>query len=344
MGPIQDRTVEELGVSDRAVTANRRMLLRAIEDHEAGLPTPGRATDDASARALTGPLAFDTIARADAWQEGWRDGRGETPRAFAVGRERGSCRGLSRCSTCSAPGRAARPASSSATGCGTTSDTRRRRRRQRVIDERGIELVRLSFPDQHGLLRGKTLTREAFFSALRGGTTAPSTLVVKDTACTTIYSVFEGRRLDRDRADGGRRRPAARPRPDDLPRAAVGAADGVGAVRHPLPRRPSGAVLDPPPARRPGRRPRRARLRAGRRARGRVPRLQSVATRRSATATSASPARRPRSRRSAAATSCCWRTRSTRSTTSCRRCATGSSASACRCCRSSTSSGRRSWS
>lgn len=62
---------------------------------------------------------------------------------------------------------------------------------QRVIDERGIELVRLSFPDQHGLLRGKTLTREAFASALRGGTTAPSTLVVKDTASNTIYSVFE---------------------------------------------------------------------------------------------------------------------------------------------------------
>ncbi|MDO8187844.1 aromatic ring-hydroxylating dioxygenase subunit alpha [Conexibacter sp. JD483] len=74
MGPIQDRTVERLGVSDRAVTANRRMLLRAIEDHEAGQPTPGRATDAASARALTGPLAFDTIARADAWQEGWRAG------------------------------------------------------------------------------------------------------------------------------------------------------------------------------------------------------------------------------------------------------------------------------
>ncbi len=74
MGPIQDRTVERLGVSDRAVTANRRMLLRAIEDHEAGLPTPGRPTDDASARSFTGPLAFDTIARADAWQEGWRAG------------------------------------------------------------------------------------------------------------------------------------------------------------------------------------------------------------------------------------------------------------------------------
>jgi glutamine synthetase len=62
---------------------------------------------------------------------------------------------------------------------------------QRVIDEVGIELVRVSFPDQHGLLRGKTLTREAFANALRSGVTAPSSLVVKDTACRTIYSVFE---------------------------------------------------------------------------------------------------------------------------------------------------------
>jgi glutamine synthetase len=62
---------------------------------------------------------------------------------------------------------------------------------QRVIDEVGIELVRVSFPDQHGLLRGKTLTREAFANALRSGVTAPSSLVIKDTACRTIYSVFE---------------------------------------------------------------------------------------------------------------------------------------------------------
>jgi phenylpropionate dioxygenase-like ring-hydroxylating dioxygenase large terminal subunit len=74
MGPIQDRTVERLGVSDRAVTANRRLLLRAIDDFDAGKPTPGRAIDPESAAALTGPLAFDTIARAESWQEGWREG------------------------------------------------------------------------------------------------------------------------------------------------------------------------------------------------------------------------------------------------------------------------------
>jgi glutamine synthetase len=61
----------------------------------------------------------------------------------------------------------------------------------RVIDEHGIELVRVSFPDQHGLLRGKTLTREAFGGALRDGTTAPSTLALKDTSGRTIYPVFD---------------------------------------------------------------------------------------------------------------------------------------------------------
>jgi glutamine synthetase len=63
---------------------------------------------------------------------------------------------------------------------------------QRVIDERGIELVRVCFADQHGLLRGKTLTREAFAAALRGGTTAPSSLVLKDTAGRSVYPVFDG--------------------------------------------------------------------------------------------------------------------------------------------------------
>ena len=47
MGRIQDRTVERLGVSDRAVTANRRLLLRAIDAFEAGRATPGRPIDDA---------------------------------------------------------------------------------------------------------------------------------------------------------------------------------------------------------------------------------------------------------------------------------------------------------
>ena len=72
MGRVQDRTKERLGVSDRAVTANRRMLLRAIDDHAAGKVTPGMATGEAGARALTGPLAVDMIAPASDWQDRWR--------------------------------------------------------------------------------------------------------------------------------------------------------------------------------------------------------------------------------------------------------------------------------
>jgi hypothetical protein len=59
-------------VSDRAVTANRRMLLRAIADHAAGKVTPGMARGEAEARALTGPIGVDMIAPAADWQDRWR--------------------------------------------------------------------------------------------------------------------------------------------------------------------------------------------------------------------------------------------------------------------------------
>jgi len=80
MGRIQDRTVERLGVSDRAVTANRRLLLRSIADHGAGKPTPGMVAGDVSPEALTGPLAVDMISPADGWHERWRDHEAERRR------------------------------------------------------------------------------------------------------------------------------------------------------------------------------------------------------------------------------------------------------------------------
>jgi phthalate 4,5-dioxygenase len=73
MGRIQDRTAERLGVSDRAVTANRRLLLRAIADHQAGKSTVGMAGSEADARALTGPQAVDMIASAGDWKQRWRE-------------------------------------------------------------------------------------------------------------------------------------------------------------------------------------------------------------------------------------------------------------------------------
>jgi len=65
--------VERLGVSDRAITAYRRQLLRAVDAFEAGRPTPGRPVDAAAARALTGPVAVDTLAPAEGWEDAWRD-------------------------------------------------------------------------------------------------------------------------------------------------------------------------------------------------------------------------------------------------------------------------------
>jgi glutamine synthetase len=61
---------------------------------------------------------------------------------------------------------------------------------RRVIDEIGIERVRLAFVDQHGVLRGKTVTREALPGALRDGIRAPSSLLLKDTSGRTVFPVF----------------------------------------------------------------------------------------------------------------------------------------------------------
>lgn len=61
---------------------------------------------------------------------------------------------------------------------------------RRVVDERGIDLVRLSFADQHGVLHGKTLTRDALWDGLAGATTVPSSLLVKDTSGRSVYPVF----------------------------------------------------------------------------------------------------------------------------------------------------------
>ena len=41
MGPIADRTIEHLGISDTAIVKIRRLLLQALKDHAAGKPLPG---------------------------------------------------------------------------------------------------------------------------------------------------------------------------------------------------------------------------------------------------------------------------------------------------------------
>jgi phthalate 4,5-dioxygenase oxygenase subunit len=72
MGPIQDRTREHLGTSDKVIMANRRTLLRAIEQVQQG-QLPPLALNAEQAAALTGPDTMDCIAPAQRWDAFWRE-------------------------------------------------------------------------------------------------------------------------------------------------------------------------------------------------------------------------------------------------------------------------------
>ncbi|MFK7996554.1 MAG: glutamine synthetase family protein [Granulosicoccus sp.] len=58
------------------------------------------------------------------------------------------------------------------------------------IEEHNIETVRVLFTDQHGILRGKTIVANKLVSVFRAGMTAPSTLILKDTAHNTTFPVW----------------------------------------------------------------------------------------------------------------------------------------------------------
>jgi glutamine synthetase len=75
---------------------------------------------------------------------------------------------------------------------GLWSDEQRRAAAEvmRRIETEGIELVRLSFPDLHGILRGKALLTAAMPSALADGCAVTSTLLLKDTSHKTVVPVF----------------------------------------------------------------------------------------------------------------------------------------------------------
>ena len=71
MGPIQDRTREHLGTSDKAIMANRRTLLQAIDDVALGKLPPGLANPEVAAQRI-GPDTVDGIAPAHDWQAWWQ--------------------------------------------------------------------------------------------------------------------------------------------------------------------------------------------------------------------------------------------------------------------------------
>jgi glutamine synthetase len=58
------------------------------------------------------------------------------------------------------------------------------------IEAHGLQAVRFSFADQHGVLRGKTLAAAEVKGALERGVTVTSTLLLKDTAHRTVYAAF----------------------------------------------------------------------------------------------------------------------------------------------------------
>jgi len=61
---------------------------------------------------------------------------------------------------------------------------------ERVIKKEKLEIVRFSFADQHGVLRGKALLASEAAGAMRNGVTMTTTLLAKDTAHRTVYPVF----------------------------------------------------------------------------------------------------------------------------------------------------------
>lgn len=69
---------------------------------------------------------------------------------------------------------------------------------------RGIEVVRFSFPDQHGILRGKSLVVGEAVKALYDGVALTTTLLAKDTSHKTAFPVFtRGGGFDIPQMQGG---------------------------------------------------------------------------------------------------------------------------------------------
>src|SRR5262249_18551438 len=61
---------------------------------------------------------------------------------------------------------------------------------ERAIKSQKLGLVRFSFADQHGVLRGKTLLAADAISAMQSGVSMTTTLLAKDTAHKSVFPVF----------------------------------------------------------------------------------------------------------------------------------------------------------
>ena len=61
---------------------------------------------------------------------------------------------------------------------------------ERRVRAEELEVVRLSFADQHGVLRGKSVVGPDVASVMRGGCSVTTSLLAKDTAHRTVFPVF----------------------------------------------------------------------------------------------------------------------------------------------------------
>jgi glutamine synthetase len=59
-----------------------------------------------------------------------------------------------------------------------------------LVEEQKLEVIRLSFPDQHGILRGKTLVASEALASLENGCSITTTMFAKDTSHRTVFPVF----------------------------------------------------------------------------------------------------------------------------------------------------------
>jgi glutamine synthetase len=63
-------------------------------------------------------------------------------------------------------------------------------RLHRITEEQKLETIRLSFADQHGILRGKTLVAADALNGLENGCSITTTMLAKDTSHRTVFPVF----------------------------------------------------------------------------------------------------------------------------------------------------------
>src|SRR5687768_13449744 len=75
-------------------------------------------------------------------------------------------------------------------GLWTAAQERAARAVEAQIRKLKLELIRFSFADQHGVLRGKTVVASEAGKLLRAGVSMTTTLLAKDTSHHTVFPVF----------------------------------------------------------------------------------------------------------------------------------------------------------